>query len=94
MNNNTEKSKKGKILIALVMVAGVVVTSIITTTTGAMIQGLRADTAILSLENEKAEEQIHEKTSLTMVSTKINELGFVKANALFLSKAVPSLASR
>jgi hypothetical protein len=94
MNNQITVSKKGKIIVSLVFLGAIIITSIITTTAGVVIHSTVAKTQMLTVENERLEEEIQHKTAHTSLNARIDEAGFVRATTVFASALNAPLASR
>lgn len=94
--NNMEKftTKKAKITASLVVLGAIVVSSIATTTLGAIVRENVNKASALATENERLEETLQERSSLTKLSTSIDGAGFVKAKLVFVASPTTPLASR
>lgn len=92
--NQEQKFQKKHIVLPVLLMTGIVVTSVFTTATGAAVQSLKSDINAVARDNEHVTEQVHAKTSLTLISEKIQELGFAKANTKYLLGGNTPLALR
>ncbi|GEM_PF-1688626 len=93
MNNHSKVTKKFVILPVL-LITGIVITSVFTTATGAVLQSVKSDISTLSTDTEQVQEELHTKTSLTNLSEKIAALGFSKSTVKYVKDTAGALASK
>lgn len=92
--NTTHKLSKKYIILPVVLVAGIVVTSIFTTATSSVLQSVKSNISRVSTDTEQVQEELQSKTSLTYLSEKIDVLGFAKQNSEYIKGAGTPLAYR
>jgi uncharacterized membrane protein len=93
MKPTTTVNKK-YIIFPVVLIAGIITTSIFTTATSSVLQSVKSDTSRVITDSEQVTEELQAKTSLTTISSKISEMGFVKETSQYIQGAQAPLAYR
>lgn len=76
---------KKLLVLPLLLVAGVVLTSVLTTGTNVMVQSVYRDSSSLKLQTEEISEKIEESSSLLSITSQISQEGFVSARTIAVS---------
>lgn len=92
--NTSNRFPKKFIILPVMLVAGIVVSSIFTTATSSVVESVKNNIARVKLDSEQLEEELQSKTSLTYLSDKINSSGFIKETSMYIKGAASPLASR
>ncbi len=92
--NTSQSVQKKYVILPVLLVAGIVITSIFTTATSSVLQSVKKDITRVNVDTEQVQEEFHSKTSLTSLSGKIAELGFTKETAEYIKGAGTPLAYR
>lgn len=85
---------KKYIILPVVLIAGIVTTSIFTTATSSVLQSVKRDTSRVIADSDQVIEELQTKTSLTSISSKISEMGFVKETSQYIKGQETPLAYR
>ncbi len=90
----TKQINKKYIIFPVMLIAGIITTSIFTTATSSVLQSVKNDTSRVIVDSEQVTEELQAKTALTAISGKISEMGFVKETSQYIQGAQAPLAYR
>jgi len=85
---------KKYIIFPVVLIAGIITSSIFTTATSSVLQSVKNDTSRVIVDSEQVIEELQAKTALTTISGKISEMGFVKETSQYIKGQETPLAYR